>query len=158
MIIIQVLIKDNIKGGEFSIDFCDWSKKMYEENYFSEEAPSYRTACKGINIFGKCIYRKCPEAYNKEVIIPLGNKNHFNLINEREILLCPVCEAPVIPKTVGFHLCEYKIKGKKFENEKYQSFELNGKADNKDSIQYFNPDINGETMFGELIIEISKYL
>ena len=81
MIIIRVLIKDNIDGGEFSINFCDLSKKMYEENYFSEESPSYRTAFKEINIFGKCIYRKCPEAYNKEVIIPLGNKNHFNLIN-----------------------------------------------------------------------------
>ena len=115
--------------------------------------------CKGINIFGICKYKKCPEVFNEEVIIPL-EKNHFDVIREKEVLECPVCEAPIHPKTIGFYLCEYNIKGTKagYKCGKCEPFEFNGKADNENSVQYFNPDKNGETILSELEIEITKFL
>ena len=157
---IKVLKKKDIIGGILSLNFCDLSKQIYEDLCFSEEAPSYRIVCKGINIFGICKYKKCPEAYNKEVVIPLEERKHFNVIKEKEDLQCPVCEAPVHPKTIGFYLCEYIIKGVKVVNEngKCLPFEFKGKVDNEDSLQYFNPDKNGETILSKLIIEITKYL
>lgn len=145
-----------ITGGGFCINFTDLSKQIYEEHYFSDKAPSYRVICKGMNIYGICKFKKC-KAYNKEVIAPI-EKIKFDLIKEKDILECPECEGIIFPKTVGFHLCEYKIKGTKFENGKGIPFDFNGKADNDDSVQYYNPDKNGQTTIVELIIEITKYL
>ena len=144
-------------GGDFCSIFTDLSKQIYEEHYFSDKAPSYRVICKGINIYGICKFKKC-KAYNKEVIAPLRKRKEFDLIEEKDILECPECQAIIYPKTVGFHLCEYKIKGTKFENGEGIPFEFNAKADNKDSVQYYNPDKNGKTTIVELIIEITKYL
>ena len=154
---ITVYKKNDLIGGGFSLNFTDLSKQIYEEHYFSDKAPSYRVICKGINIYGICKLDKC-KAYNKEVIDPLKKKKEFDLINEKDCLKCPECKALISPKTVGFHLCEYKIKGTKFENGKGIPFEFNGKADNKDSVQYYNPDKNGTTIIVELKIEITKYL
>jgi hypothetical protein len=137
--------------------FTDISKQISEQIYFSSTAPSYRKVTKGINICGICKYKKC-NAYNKEVIAPLENVKIFNLIDERENLECPECGALIVPKTLCFYLCEYKIKGRKLDNEKLDKFEFNGKANKKDSAQYYSPDKNGETKITELIIEIIKYL
>ena len=72
----------------------------------------------------------------------------------------PCMWSPNSSKTIGFYLCEYIIKGVKVVNEngKCLPFEFKGKADNEDSVQYFNPDKNGETILSKLIIEITKYL
>ena len=157
IIYIDAEIKNNTLLGGYSL-FTDLSKQITEEHYLSDEAPSsYNTVTNGINIYGICKYKKC-SAYNKEVIVPLENVEYLDLINERENFLCPECEALINPRTIGFHLCEYKIKGTKFENGKGIPFEFNGKADNKDSVQYYNPDKNGETTIVELIIKITKYL
>ena len=153
---ITVIKTNNLTGRGFCINFTDLSKQIYEEVYFSDSAPSYRLICKGINIFGICKFKKC-KAYNKEVIAPL-KKRKFDLIKEKDILECPECEGLISPKTIGFHLCKYKIKGTKFEDGKGIPFEFNGKADNNNSVQYYNPDRNGQTTVVELIIEITKYL
>ena len=153
---ILVVKTNNVKGGTFSINFTDLSKQIYEEDYFADEAPEYRIVGEGINIFGICKCKKC-KAYKEEVIVPL-NVDKFDIIKDKDNLECPACENLIVPKTVGFHLCDYKIKGTKFENGKCIPFEFNGKAENKDSVQYFNPDKNGETTIMELMIEIIKYL
>ena len=147
----------NVMGAGFSINFTDISKNIYEEHYFSETAPNYRIASKGINVYGICKGKKC-KAYNKEVICPLIDKKIFNLLEEKDDLECPICRGLIVPKTLGFFRCEYRIKGKKLENDYNRPFELRDKASNKDSIRYFNPDRNGKAMITELIVEVIKFL
>ena len=155
-IYIDAVVPKNIIGG-YPFKFTDLSKQITEDHYFSDEAPSYRIVTRGINIYGICNFKKC-NAYKKEVIVPLEGVKSFNLINERENLACPSCEAIIIPKTIGFHRCEYVIKGTKFENQKCESFDFKGKAINEDSVQYYNPEKNGETIIVELEIKVTKFL
>ena len=152
-----VSVGDVISGSDFVLNFTDLGKQIYEEHYFSESAPSYRYVTQGINIYGICIRKRC-KLYGKEAIVPLKGVKKFNLIEERENLECPECGAVISPKTVGFYYCEYNVKGAKYENKKTEPFEFKGKAANKNSIQYYNPDKNGKTTLAELIIEVTKFL
>ena len=154
---IEVISVSEVPGAGFSINFTDVSKNIHEERYFTKTAPDYRIASKGINVYGICKGKKC-KAYNKEVICPLKNTKIFNLFDEKENLECPICGSLIIPKTLGFFSCEYRIKGKKCENDTITPFELRDKASNKDSIRYFDPDKNGKTMITELIVEVIKFL
>ena len=154
---IIVLEQKKIFGAGFPINFTDISKNIYEEHYFSETAPDYRIVSKGINVYGICKGKKC-KAYNKEVICPLKNKKIFNLLEEKDDLECPICGNLIVPKTLGFFCCEYRIKGKKLENDYNRPFELRDKASNKDNIRYFSPDRNGRTIITDLIVEVIKFL
>ena len=69
--------------------------------------------------------------------MPFKRKKTFNLLNEKDDLECPIVRSLIIQKTLGFFSCEYRIKGKKCENDKITPFELRDKASNKDSIRYF---------------------
>ena len=84
-------------------------------------------------------------------------KKKFDLIKEKDNLECPECKGVVFPKTLGFHLCKYKVSVKVFLNGMIEPFEFEGKAENENSVQYFNPDENGEVMVVELKIEV-EYL
>ena len=130
---IDVHNERNIVGGIYAINFTDISKKVLEEHYFSDKAPSYRIVTQGINIYGICKGKNC-KAYKKEVVVPLKNIKKFDLIKEKDDLECPECGGMVIPKTLGFHRCEYKITGTKFVNKKGEDFEIEGKAENKDAL------------------------
>lgn len=143
-------------GGGFSMNFTDLSKKITKELPLSKEGPSYKSISKGINIHGECKYEKCI-AYNNDVSIPLCGIRIFNLIKERNKLKCPVCRGLIEPKTVSFFLCEYKIKGKNFDNGNINNFEFFGKANNPNAIEFYDPLENGETIVIELIIEIISY-
>jgi DNA-directed RNA polymerase subunit RPC12/RpoP len=154
---IEVLNEGNTFGGTLAMNFTNVSKNIHEEHYFSDKAPSYRTVTQGINIYGICKGKKC-KAYKKEVIVPLKKIKKFDLMKKKDDLECPECGGIIIPKTLGFHLCEYKIEGTKIVDKKGEDFEIKGKAENANSIQYFNPDKNGEIMFIKLIIEITKDL
>jgi len=149
--------KGQVTGAGLSLNFTDLSKNIYEEHYFSKTAPDYRTVSKGINVYGICKGKKC-KAYNKEVICPLKKKKSFDLLKEKDDLECPICGSLIIPKTLGFFSCKYRIKGKKCEDDKITPFELRDKASKKDSIRYFNPDKNGSVMFIELIAEVIEFL
>ena len=154
-----IIVRDggHISGGGFSMMFTDTSKNKTREIQFSKTAPSYREVAKGINIFGICNFKKC-KAYKKEVIVKVKKKK-FDLIKEREELYCPECEAIIIPKTVGFYLCKFVIYGKKIENGKEESFRnKEDEANKKDSIKYFDPELNGEVMITELVFEVLEYL
>jgi len=154
---IDVGIANEVIGGGVPIKFTDVSKNMYIEQKFSKKAPKYKIASKGINVIGICKGRKC-KAYNEAVIFPLKEKSNFNLIEEKDDLVCPRCGNLMVPKTLGFYLCEYKIKGKKCENDKIIPFDLEDKANNKDSIKYFDPEKSGNTILIKLIVEVTKFL
>lgn len=148
--------KENVIGG-FSTRFTDVSKQIHEQIYFSDKAPPYRIVTQGINIFGICKGKTC-QGYKKEVICPLKKVKKYDLIKEKDDLECPLCKGTIIPKTLGFHLCKYKIKGKKYQNNEIIPFEFENKAENKNSIQYYSPEKNGEEILIELIIEITEDL
>ena len=154
---IEAHNEETIIGGIYGLNFTDVSKDIHEEHYFSKKAHSYRIVTNGINIYGICKGKKCI-AYKKEVIVRLKNIKKFDLMKEKDNLECPECEGIIIPKTLGFHLCEYKIKGSKVVDKKVEDFEIKGIAKNANSIQYFSPDKNGETMIVKLIIEITRDL
>ena len=146
-----------ISGGGYSMMFTDTSKNKTREIKFSKNAPSYRGITKGINIFGICNFKKC-KAYKEEVVVNVKKKK-LDLIKERDELFCPECEATIIPKTVGFYLCKFIIYGKKIENGKEESFRnKEDEANNKDSVKYFDPELNGEVMVTELVFEVLEYL
>jgi hypothetical protein len=143
-------------GGGYGIYFSDVNKNKTREITCSKKAPSYRAVTKGINIFGICNFKKC-EAYKKEVVVMI-NKKKFDLIKERDELFCPACESPITPKTVGFYLCKFKIYGKKINGGKEEYFENRiDEANNKNSVKYFDPDLNGEVMITQLIFEVIEY-
>jgi hypothetical protein len=144
-------------GGGYSMMFTDTSKNKTREIKFSKDAPSYRGITKGINIFGICNFKKC-KAYKEEVVVNVKKKK-LDLIKERDELFCPECEATIIPKTVGFYLCKFIIYGKKIESGKEESFRnKEDEANNKDSVKYFDPELNGEVTVTELIFEVLEYL
>ena len=143
-------------GGGYGMYFSDVNKNKTREITISKKAPSYRAVTKGINIFGICNFKKC-EAYKKEVVVMI-NKKKFDLINERNELFCPECGSPIIPKTVGFYLCKFKIYGKKINDGKEEYFENEiDEANNQNSVKYFDPDLNGEVMITQLIFEVIEY-
>ena len=137
--------------------FTGLSKNKTREIGFSNKAPSYRKERKGINIFGICNFKKY-KTFKKEVIARIKKKK-LDLIKERNELFCPEGEATIIPKTIGFYLCKFKIYGQKLVDNRVVLFDNNeNEANNKDSFKYFNPELNGEVMVNELILEVLKYL
>ena len=90
--------------------------------------------------------------------MPFKRKKTFNLLKEKDDLKCQICWNLIIQKALGFFSCEYRIKGKKYENDKIIPFELRDKASKKNSIRYFNPDKNGSVMFIELFVEVIEFL
>jgi hypothetical protein len=154
---IFVVYTKGVKGGGCPMMFTDISKNKTKEIGFSKKAPSYRKVTKGINIFGICNFKKC-KAYKKEVVVRIKKKK-LDLIKERDELFCPECEATIIPKTVGFYLCKFRIYGKKIEDDRVEHFENEeDEANNKDSLKYFDPELNGEVTVTELIFEVLEYL
>ena len=157
VLVITVLWKNNVIGRGFSMLFSDVNKNKTTEISCSKEAPSYRAVTKGINIFGICTFKKC-DAYKKEVVVII-NKKKFDLIKERNELFCPECGSLIIPKTVGFYLCKYKIYGKKISNSREEYFENEiEEVRNANAVKYFDPDLNGEVMITQLIFEVLAYL
>lgn len=152
------VVRNGVKGaGGPAMQFTDVSKNKTREIKFSKNAPSYRKASKGINIFGICNCKNC-KAYKQKVVVIIKKKK-FDLIKERDDLFCPECGANIIPKTVGFYLCKYKIYGKKIEEDKIVPFDNDiDEANNKDSLKYFDPELNGEIIMIELIFEVIEYL
>lgn len=143
-----------IAGG--GMTFTDVSKKNTVNLGFSSSAPSYRTANKGINIFGFCKKSGC-NAYDKEVVVPIS-KNKVDLIEEKFSFHCPECDSIIEPKTVGFYLCKYHIYGKKLVGEKLVDFDNHCEtATSKEYLQYFDPNSNKDAFFFKLIFEIVEY-
>jgi len=155
--IFLVTTKGIKAAGGLPMLFSDVSKNKTKELTFSKKAPSYRKVTKGINIFGICKFKKCI-AYQKEVVVRIKKKK-FDLIEERNDLFCPECEALIVPKTVGFYLCKFKIYGKKLENGQEQEFSNESdEASNKGTLKYFDPELSGNVMITQLIFEVEKYL
>ena len=108
--VIHIIFPHSKIAGRNVIEFCDVSNGKIELINFNI---IYGTPFKGINIYGLCQEKTCI-FYNKEVVVPT-DENYFDLLDEKYDLKCPKCNNIIIPNTVGFLQCEYKIKGKKYE-------------------------------------------
>ena len=148
--VIRILISNSISAGVDEIEFCDVSNGKQE---LINPNIIYGTPSKGINIYGFCKEKNCI-AYNQEVVVPI-NKNYFDLLGQKHDLKCPKCNNIIIPNTVGFLQCEYKVKGTKYEG--HEEFNINGIANKSDKIEYYNwkENINGKAKMVELNFEVN---
>ena len=140
-------------GGCLSIiEFLDVDESTKPKNLdFSESAPEWRRASIGLNLFGKCINKKC-EAYKEEVIYPAGINIKFDFNSDIKKIKCPICSKNFIPMTMGFWKCEYQIKGEKFRKGDYEEVEIIGKETKGDDFEYYNPYENSTTYWSRLMI------
>ena len=122
-----------------SFDFVNIDKLTKPTNlYFSKYAPKWRNVSVGLNLFGKCINRRC-EAYNHEVIFIVGVNEKFDFNCDIKIIKCPMCSKNFMPNTMGFWKCEYQIKGEKLKDGEYQKIDISGRETKGDNFEYFDP-------------------
>ena len=143
-------------GGGGPMNFTDVSKGNTIDLDFSSDAPSYRTAGKGINIFGICKCKNCKSKGNEVVCIV--NKKKIDLTEEKFNITCPECSSIIEPKTVGFYLCKYRIYGEKIENKTIVDFDSGvQEANDKNNLKYYDQLSNGEAKFNKIIFEVIEY-
>ncbi len=143
-------------GGGPPIIFSDISKEKTKELKFSESAPPWRKVKEGLNIFGICENDEC-KAHKKEVVyIPKdNNKEHkFNLNDNIDQIICPICQTIIKVKTCGFWKCEYQFIGKKIEKGRLIDYNSMPKETKNDKFEYFDPSDNGNILWKELIIYV----
>ena len=139
-------------GGIGNLEFIDVdnltpTKKLH----FSSDAPKWRKVSIGLNLFGKCINKKC-EAYNKEVIYIVGINKRFDFNSNRKEIRCPICSKNFMPITMGFFKCEYQIKGEKLKDGEYVEVDINGKETKGNNFEYYDPYKNETTCWSSLTI------
>ena len=129
-------------GGLCNIEFVNIDKLTKTTKLsFSKDAPKWRNVSIGLNLFGKCINKKC-KAFHQEVIFPAGINIKFDLNSNRKEIKCPICSKNFLPVTMGFWKCEYQIKGEKFKNGEYEEINLNGKETVGDNFEYYDQNKN----------------
>ena len=139
----------------YSIFFIDVRKNFTEEKNITDNH-FFGEVKKGLNIYGICESKKC-EAYKKEVVISFSENKIFDMLLERDSLKCPVCGGFIVPKNIGFNLCEYQIGGVILENDTQKKFIISGQSINNNIIQIFDPDKSGMAMFTQLRIKVFIY-
>ncbi len=106
-------------NNSFSITKSLFSDVSNENNMvtrkFSQNAPDWRYATKGLNVEGKCVNKSC-RAFDSMVIYKFG-EGVFDLENDAELVKCPLCSQSVIPVTCGFSSCHWYINGIKEKEE-----------------------------------------
>lgn len=152
---------EGITGGTSIMQFADVSKNKIKSLKFSKDAPSWRKVSVGLNIFGICQYPEC-EANEKEVVYIVYKNNgelpkegiSFNLGEESEKIICPICQKIIEPKTCGLWKCEYQFIGKKFEKGELIEYDSKPKETKEDEFEYFNYFESGASRWKELIIYV----
>ena len=138
-------------GGPF-IEFADIDKiSKTKKLKFSKNAKKWRKISQGLNIFGKCINKKCL-AYDNEVVFIAGINVKFDINLRSKEIKCPICSKNFIPSTIGFWKCEYQIKGDKLKDGDYISVNINGKETKGNDFEYYDPNETGKVFWSKLII------
>ena len=138
-------------GGPL-IEFADVDKMSKTKKLkFSKNAAKWRKVSQGLNLFGKCINKKC-EAYGNEVIFIAGINVKFDINLKAKEIVCPICSKNFIPNTLGFWKCEYQIKGEKLKNGEYIQININGKETKGNDFEYYDTNESGTTFWSKLII------
>ena len=138
-------------GGPL-IEFADVDKMSKTKKLkFSKNAAKWRKVSQGLNLFGKCINKKC-EAYGNEVIFIAGINVKFDINLKAKEIVCPICSKNFIPNTLGFWKCEYQIKGEKLKDGEYIQVNINGKETKGNDFEYYDTNESGTTFWSKLII------
>ena len=140
-----------LRGGGFPINFVDVEKGITQNLDFSDSAPKWRYADKGLNIFGICKKDNCV-AFNKEVIFYAGINLKFNLQQNIVNIKCPMCDGIIVPKTCGFWKCKYKFEGDKIEKGELKHINTKYKETNGDKFEYLDPLDNDSCIWTNLDI------
>lgn len=139
-------------GGLSMLEFVDVDDLTKTKKLkLSSEAPKWRKVSMGLNLFGKCLNKKC-EAFKAEVVHRVGINRGFDFNSDKRLIKCPICSKNFIPETMGFWKCEYQIKGEKFKDGEYEEVDLNGKETNGNDFEYFDPYKSGTTFWSSLKI------
>ena len=139
-------------GGGPLIEFADVDKMSKAKKIkFSKNAAKWRKVSQGLNLFGKCINKKC-EAYGNEVIFIAGINVKFDINLKAKEIVCPICSKNFIPNTLGFWKCEYQIKGEKLKDGEYIQVNINGKETKGNDFEYYDTNESGTTFWSKLII------
>ena len=128
-------------------------RKMFLEECNISKILSFGKVKKGINIIGRCNFKKC-KAFKQKVISPFKGKEIFKMSEKLLNIICPFCGKIIVPLTVGFNHCEYLIDAIVIEDSEVKKFPISGKSDNINIIQYFNQDKCGSCMFYDLAIKV----
>jgi hypothetical protein len=157
--IIRLIKKNRLIGAGTDFKFTDVSKEKIKNLTFSNDAPKWRHVEQGLNIFGICQNKDCKAYKNEVVYIPenmdiKSNYFVFNVIEQRENMLCPICKSIIKSKTIGFYKCEYQIIGKKIEEGKLKQYDSKPKETKNDNFEYFDSNENGEVEWTRLVIYI----
>lgn len=138
-------------GGGFGLEFIDIGASKPSTLPFSNSAPKWRLVKKGLNIFGICVNNTC-KAYKKEVIYNGKDlysegiiEKRFDMIENMDKIICPLCEKIITPKTCGFYLCEYQCIGDKIENGEKIHVETEPIETKDDDFEYYDP-LKGKTV------------
>ena len=141
-----------LRGGGSGVPFADVTDRAGpQKSKWSDSAPDWRHARKGLFIEGKCSNKHC-RAYGHMVIMNKGF-TEFDLINDGHTCQCPVCKEPVVPVTCGFNNCQWKVIGRKIEKlgQPPKMFKTEWKSAG-DAYERFSPNINGSAHFLDLKI------
>ena len=158
--IVTICDISKIEGaGSSPFDFVDVTSnkvKLKKVIYAPRSSMTHRKVKKGLNIFGICRYKNCGNK-GKEVICPIGLKREglcFNLNEEKENIICPICKTKFEKKTCGFWRCEYQFVGFYSDYEEGKNIKYNSEPHEtpKDEFEYFDPDDNGIRKWDELLI------
>ena len=104
-------------GGISALEFIDIDNLTKTKKLkLSSEAPKWRKVSMGLNLFGKCLNKKC-EAFKAEVVHRVGINRGFDFNSDKRLIKCPICSKNFIPETMGFWKCEYQIKVKNLKME-----------------------------------------
>ena len=159
---VHVVNKEGIDGGggpRPPFDFVDVTSnkiKLKKVTYARDPSKLHRKVKKGLNIFGICQNKKCG-AKGKEVIYTTDLRKEglcFNINEEREKIICPICKTKFKKKTCGFWLCEYQFMGFYYDYEKGENIKYNSEPHEttEQNFEYFDPDENGSREWDELIV------
>ena len=149
---LDFTIGQNISGGagnEISapLMFVDPSNSDIKQLKLSKNPLKWRKVKRGLNIFGKCENKKC-QASGKEVIYKTYKDNKINLpeegiifdmVEELNIIKCPICDKIFRPTTCGFYKCEYQFIGEKFKKGDQVHYDSKTRETKEEKIEYYNP-------------------
>lgn len=121
----SLLVKVVHAGG--GINFVDLSDlKNIKTSQWNDKAPAWRCHIPGLNLQGECKNENCVSYKKGRVVMNMGYIS-FDLIRNRKLCKCPMCNKFVNPTHCSFNNCEYTWSGEKFldtrETEIYRAQE-----------------------------------
>ena len=142
----------------FPLEFADVEKGLIQNLNFSDNAPRWRVAIEGLNLFGLCENPNC-QAFKKEVIHKVGFTFGYNLQEKvaKGDMKCPICYGVFVPKTCGFWKCEYKIEGEKIQGGIMKHVDTETKKTYLDNFEYYSPYENQNGVATWIYLKIYAY-